>query len=89
MEVGPGAGAISEYLLKATERKYTAIEFDQEKVDYLNKKYPNSHFVQQDFLKYPIQEEILLCGNYPYNISGPILFKTLENIDFILLGAPF
>lgn len=77
IEVGPGAGAITKYF--PTERDYLGIEFDQEKVAFLKKNYPNHKFIQQDILRYSIEEEVLLCGNYPYNISGPILFKTLEN----------
>jgi len=81
IEVGPGAGAITKYFKE--NEAYLGIEFDQEKVDYLLKHYPTKKFLQGDFLKYTIDEEILLCGNYPYNISGPILFKTLENKEHI------
>ncbi len=81
VEVGPGAGAITKYFPK--QRAYLGIEFDQEKVDYLEKHFGDQSFVQQDILKYTIEEEILLCGNYPYNISGPIIFKTLENKEKI------
>lgn len=81
VEVGPGAGAITK--LFPTTRDYLGIEFDQEKIDYLNKNFKDKEFRQEDFLRYDIQEEILLCGNYPYNISGPILFKTLENKEHI------
>lgn len=77
VEVGPGAGAITKYFKE--DKNYLGIEFDQEKVDYLNKHYPNKKFLQEDILKFSIDEEIMLCGNYPYNLSGPILFKTLEN----------
>jgi 16S rRNA (adenine1518-N6/adenine1519-N6)-dimethyltransferase len=81
VEVGPGAGAITKYFPE--ERDYLGIEFDQEKVDFLKKNYPRRQFLQHDILRYLIEEEILLCGNYPYNISGPILFKTLENKQHI------
>ena len=74
-------GAITKYFPK--ERAYLGIEFDQEKIDYLNKHYSEKEFVQQDILKFKIEEEILFCGNYPYNISGPIIFKTLENKEYI------
>lgn len=77
VEVGPGAGAITKKF--SAERDYLGIEFDQEKIDFLKTNFKDKEFLQQDFLRYEIKEEILLCGNYPYNISGPILFKTLEN----------
>lgn len=83
VEVGAGAGAITTYLLKDSRIRYTGIELDIEKYNYLQKNFPTTHFVQEDFLKYRIGSEILLCGNYPYNISGPILFKTLENKEHI------
>lgn len=83
LEVGPGAGAITKYLIKDKSKNYTGIELDIEKYDYLKKHFPNVSFIQQDFLRSPIEREIILCGNYPYNISGPILFKTLENMQFI------
>lgn len=81
IEVGPGAGAITKYFPK--ERDYLGIEFDQEKVDYLKKNFSDKTFIQQDIISYPIDREVLLCGNYPYNISGPIIFKTLENKECI------
>jgi len=81
LEVGPGAGAITSYF--GNQRAYLGIEFDREKVEYLQQHFPEKHFLQQDFLKFHIEDNYLLCGNYPYNISGPILFKTLENKSYI------
>lgn len=81
VEVGPGAGAITK--LFPASRNYLGIEFDQEKIDYLNNNFKDKEFLQEDFLRHVIKEEMLLCGNYPYNISGPILFKTLENKEHI------
>ncbi len=81
VEVGPGAGALTKYFTKSAS--YLGIEFDPEKVDYLKKNFPNKTFIQEDILKYQVDQEILFCGNYPYNISGPIIFKTLENKSFI------
>lgn len=81
VEVGPGAGAITKKF--PVERTYLGIEFDREKIEFLNKNFKDKEFLQQDFLRYEITEEILLCGNYPYNLSGPILFKTLENREYI------
>ncbi len=81
IEVGPGAGAITKKF--PAERNYLGVEFDQEKIDFLQKHFPEKEFTQQDFLRFDITHDILLCGNYPYNISGPILFKTLENKQHI------
>jgi 16S rRNA (adenine1518-N6/adenine1519-N6)-dimethyltransferase len=81
VEIGPGAGAITKYF--PNDLEYEGVELDREKFDYLEKHFPEKKFSQLDVLKYPINEEILFCGNYPYNISGPIIFKTLENKEHI------
>ncbi len=82
LEVGPGAGAISKYLLKRTGVNYKAIEIDEEKVVYLNKTFPEikGKVIMQDILKadVPFPDDFYLIGNFPYNISSPILFKVLE-----------
>jgi len=82
LEVGPGGGALTKYLLQWQDVNYKAIEIDQEKVAYLNKEYPaiNGKIIMQDILKasMPFDEGFSLIGNFPYNISSPILFKVLE-----------
>lgn len=82
VEVGPGGGALSKYLLEWTDVNYKAIEIDDEKVVYLNKTYPGiaGKIIHQDILKAdaPFDEHFSLIGNFPYNISSPILFKVLE-----------
>jgi len=82
VEVGPGGGALSKYLLEWTDVHYKAIEIDDEKVVYLNKTYPAivGKIIHQDILKAdaPFDEHFSLIGNFPYNISSPILFKVLE-----------
>lgn len=82
LEVGPGGGALTKYLLDDDFWDYKAIEFDQEKVDYLKQHYPKieNRMSQGDFLKMPLpfDQDFLIIGNFPYNISGPILFKVLD-----------
>ena len=82
LEVGPGGGAITKYLLDWEDVNYKAIEVDEEKVTYLNKTYPKieGKIVLQDILKAeaPFEENFSVIGNFPYNISSPILFKVLE-----------
>ncbi|MES2704288.1 MAG: 16S rRNA (adenine(1518)-N(6)/adenine(1519)-N(6))-dimethyltransferase RsmA [Bacteroidota bacterium] len=82
LEVGPGGGAITKYLLQWADVAYKAIEIDKEKVDYLHKTYPQlqGKIILQDILKadMPFEEPFTLIGNFPYNISSPILFKVLE-----------
>lgn len=82
LEVGPGGGAITKYLLAWPDVDYRAIEIDDEKVQYLNKTLPEikGKVLLQDILKadQPFDQHFSLIGNFPYNISSPILFKVLD-----------
>lgn len=82
VEIGPGGGAITKYLLEWDDVDYKAIEVDQEKVAYLEKTYPNikGKVILQDILKadMPFDGKFSVVGNFPYNISSPILFKVLD-----------
>jgi 16S rRNA (adenine1518-N6/adenine1519-N6)-dimethyltransferase len=82
LEVGPGGGAITKYLIEWPEVQYKAIEVDTEKVEYLQKTYPvlKDKIVLQDILKAdkPFEGKFSIIGNFPYNISSPILFKVLD-----------
>jgi 16S rRNA (adenine1518-N6/adenine1519-N6)-dimethyltransferase len=82
LEVGPGGGALTKYLLEKEDINYKAIEIDAEKVDFLHKTYPQiqGKLLMQDILKadMPFDAPFSVIGNFPYNISSPILFKILE-----------
>jgi 16S rRNA (adenine1518-N6/adenine1519-N6)-dimethyltransferase len=82
LEVGPGGGALSKYLLEKPGINYKAIEIDDEKIDHLNATYPQikGKIINADILKAekPFETPFTVIGNFPYNISSPILFKTLE-----------
>lgn len=82
LEVGPGGGAITKYLMLWEDVTYKAIEVDEEKVTYLTKTYPalEGKIILQDILKadVPFEGQFSVVGNFPYNISSPILFKVLE-----------
>lgn len=82
LEVGPGGGALTEYLLEWKDIDYKAIEVDEEKVLFLHKTYPQleGKIILKDILKadVPFEGPFNLVGNFPYNISSPILFKVLE-----------
>ena len=81
VEIGPGMGVLTDFLIEAG-RDVTAIEIDHESVDYLRKYKPSVKVTEGDFLKLDLNEisdgEIVLIGNYPYNISSQIFFRTLE-----------
>jgi 16S rRNA (adenine1518-N6/adenine1519-N6)-dimethyltransferase len=84
LEVGPGMGVLTQYLLQ-TKHTIHAIEVDNESVDYLNTNFPKlePNLVFGDFLKCNLAKEfpspLAIIGNFPYNISSQILFKTIEN----------
>jgi 16S rRNA (adenine1518-N6/adenine1519-N6)-dimethyltransferase len=82
MEVGPGGGAISKYLLEWPEVNYKAVEVDNDKVQYLQATYPaiRSKIIEADILKVdkPFEGKMSIIGNFPYNISSLILFRVLE-----------
>ena len=88
LEIGPGMGVLTQFLLKNPNIDLTAIEIDRESVAYLQEWYPELHLIEGDFLKlelttlYP-EGEFCVIGNYPYNISSQIFFKVLENKDRI------
>lgn len=88
LEVGPGGGALTKYLLQWPDIQYKAIEIDHEKVEYLHKTYPalQGKIIEQDILKAdaPFAGAFSIVGNFPYNISSPILFKVLEWEDQVV-----
>ncbi|HBR11005.1 MAG TPA: 16S rRNA (adenine(1518)-N(6)/adenine(1519)-N(6))-dimethyltransferase [Chryseobacterium sp.] len=88
LEVGPGMGVLTKFLLQKEAEIYVA-EIDQESIVYLKEHYPKleaQHFVG-DFLKINIPEvfgeELAVIGNFPYNISSQILFKIIDNFQYI------
>ncbi|MGB3006674.1 MAG: rRNA adenine N-6-methyltransferase family protein, partial [Chitinophagaceae bacterium] len=81
LEVGPGGGALTKYLLQIENTDFKAVELDEEKVEYLNKTYPaiKGKIIHQSFLdiEKPFNGSFTVVGNFPYNISTQILFKVL------------
>ncbi|HSB93299.1 MAG TPA: 16S rRNA (adenine(1518)-N(6)/adenine(1519)-N(6))-dimethyltransferase RsmA [Flavitalea sp.] len=84
LEIGPGMGVLTKYLLEKEINTYV-IEIDTESVEYLGVHYDKlkDRIISKDFLKYDINEvfngkQFAIIGNFPYNISTQIVFKTLE-----------
>ncbi len=88
LEVGPGTGVLTQFLLQNPLFDLTAIELDRESVAYLKQNFPNLNLIYGDFLKldlsklYPNQQ-FCVIGNYPYNISSQIFFKVLQYREYI------
>ncbi len=91
LEVGPGMGMLTKYLLANPNYTTYAVEADHDMVDYLVKNYPEfapERLIFKDFLAFDPQpvfgeNQFCLIGNFPYNISSQILFKLLERRDQI------
>lgn len=82
LEVGPGKGALTKYLIKQEDINFKAVEADWDMIHHLQQEFGMSDqtLIQADFLKLPLEglfdgEEYAVIGNFPYNISSQILFK--------------
>ena len=98
LEIGPGMGVLTKYLLQK-KPKITVMELDRASVAYLHETFPLEHIkldttkkhfeiIEGDFLKKEIQEifnkeQVAIIGNFPYNISTQIVFKAIENREFV------
>jgi 16S rRNA (adenine1518-N6/adenine1519-N6)-dimethyltransferase len=84
VEIGPGTGILSKYLLENPVLNPFFFEIDSEAVIYLRQQYPviSGKLIEKDFLKVDlsvIPAPFAVIGNFPYNISSQILFRVLEN----------
>lgn len=82
LEVGPGGGALTQFIHTIPSLGFKAIELDSEKVNFLLHTYPElqGKVINADFLEIdkPFPDEFVVVGNFPYNISTQIVFKVLE-----------
>ena len=89
LEVGPGMGVLTQYLLQREDIDLKLVEIDSESVDYLLAHFPGmqGRLLQADFLTLPLQrifpEKFGIIGNFPYNISSQIFFKILDHKDSV------
>jgi 16S rRNA (adenine1518-N6/adenine1519-N6)-dimethyltransferase len=85
LEVGPGMGILTGYLLERKFNDFRVVEIDCESVSYLKAHFPELNIIHDDFLKMEIGNsfgnKLAVIGNFPYNISSQIFFKILENRD--------
>ncbi|MBI9033167.1 MAG: 16S rRNA (adenine(1518)-N(6)/adenine(1519)-N(6))-dimethyltransferase RsmA [Bacteroidales bacterium] len=89
LEVGPGMGVLTKYLLQKDQLETHVVEIDDESVAFLKANYPalSSRIIEKDMLKLKLEDHFegsfSLIGNFPYNISSQILFKVLDYKDQI------
>lgn len=84
LEVGPGKGVLTGFLLEDPSVNLIPVEIDHESVEYLLNLYPAlaPKLIEGDFLTLDIGKlfsgEFRVIGNFPYNISSQIFFKVLD-----------
>lgn len=89
LEIGPGMGVLTQYLLQREDIDLKAVELDGESVDYLLTHFPGiqGRLLQADYLRLDMQRvfkrSYRIIGNFPYNISSQIFFKILDDKDRI------
>ncbi len=98
LEIGPGMGVLTKFLLQK-KPKVTVLELDTESVAYLNDNFKKEQInlntssekfeiIKGDFLQKKLveifnQEQVAIIGNFPYNISSQIVFKAIENREYV------
>ncbi len=89
LEIGPGMGVLTQYLLQRKDIDLKLVEIDGESVEYLLTHFPGmqGRLLQADFLTLPLErifpDRLSVIGNFPYNISSQIFFKILEGRERI------
>lgn len=85
LEIGPGMGVLTKYLITRANTDFHVVEIDRESVAWLHEKYPGLDVIEGDFLKYDtsalFHDTYAIIGNFPYNISSQILFRVFEQRD--------
>jgi 16S rRNA (adenine1518-N6/adenine1519-N6)-dimethyltransferase len=84
LEIGPGTGVLSKYLLTDPAHDTYFLEIDREAASWLQHKFPaiQNRLIVEDFLRYDLEHftgPMSLVGNFPYNISSQILFRAIEH----------
>lgn len=85
VEVGPGTGALSKFLIGHPEFRWVGVDVDRDAIAFLRTSHPGlmDQILEADFLRLDVtrhfgEESFAVVGNFPYNISSQILFKVLE-----------
>jgi 16S rRNA (adenine1518-N6/adenine1519-N6)-dimethyltransferase len=90
VEIGPGRGVLTAPLLERYGEQFYSVEVDDDLIPVLQKQFPalGERLIHQDFLKFDWSVlpagDIVVVGNFPYNISSQILFRVLEQKDRVV-----
>lgn len=89
LEIGPGMGMLTKFLIEK-DYELKVVEADRDMVAYISEHFPTlkDRIIFEDFMKVNLTkvydgEPFCLIGNFPYNISSQIIFKTIEHMDII------
>ncbi len=87
LEVGPGTGVLTRFLIESN-KAFLAYDVDEESIQFLFEKYPehSDQFLLKDFLREDLPalaEQLVVLGNFPYNISSQLFFKVYENHEVV------
>ena len=94
LEIGPGKGALTKHLIKYN-KNLTAVELDKNNCELLTEKFPGLKLVNEDVLKIYFKDvvkpsflqtginKLRVIGNIPYNITTEILFKLIDEREYI------
>ena len=85
LEVGPGTGNLTSFILSKKPKKFFVIEKDYDLANFLNNKYKlKLNIINKDILKIDetnlFDEDVTVFGNLPYNISTEIISKWITNL---------
>jgi len=89
LEIGPGMGVLTQFLLENKKHNLSVVEIDTEFVRYLKSNFPalENNIIEGDFLKLDLDDHFSspfsIIGNFPYNISSQILFKLIDYRDLV------
>lgn len=85
LEIGPGMGVLTQYLLLKENLNLKVIDIDAESIAYLKQNFPalQGKIIEADFLRTDLggifTRKLSVIGNFPYNISSQIFFKVLQH----------
>ena len=89
LEIGPGMGVLTKYLMERGFKDFRVIEIDNESVHFLKENFPElKNVITGDFLSMDLDQyfdsKMAIIGNFPYNISTQILFKVLKHKEKVV-----
>jgi 16S rRNA (adenine1518-N6/adenine1519-N6)-dimethyltransferase len=89
LEIGPGMGILTAFLIERKFEDFRVIEIDNESVHYLHSHFPSlENIIRGDFLTMDIDSyfpgKFAIIGNFPYNISTQIFFKAIKHREKVV-----